>query len=1582
MASLEDFSGQESPTLDDFGIGKNQVAPVVSKASNLNLATYAAAMSGDPEAALNNYRQINAELDFSGQSELSDQLVKEAQQKSQALNTKALVELLADPSVSDEVKQQAANNTLDETNSQYSLRNLLSVEALSADVKNEEPRAEFHRVDTAGLIQSVNAYKREEQAILNAELSKESPGAIKATADFIGILLPFAESKVAGTLLSRVRDGDATAYVESFTLLGESKVELRDMLSKVPPEERLALTQSVVDIINESSGIVLPDGNDFARKDYLQTVLDQGSYDNADRWLDNIFSVLDITVIGGIIGRVAKSGLKGTALAVQVERASEIVSNVTKRAVKSRVQPTTISQNYKDTNVDKARAAHVAVVDDTTGEAAEALYGSSRQDAIVHDSLPEILNRDGTVMAKVSGMDKAVALTDNVDLEVLDFARNDGALYAFTAEKAQARAASVNRLENVVGMSARKEMFQYSTTGEGFGVRAVYGPTEGGFANATDALNMAKWALRDEGVQEGQLKLLVRDGPNYRQATPEEFDAVSNPGKIVTTKGGKGGKKPTTFRVTQPKDVLVAVDHNYSFRPGDVMKWSETDVKYNIWDRINVAAGAKTGSSAQRNFLDPASLFGEQLSGAASVAVDRAAGIENKLVEMVRPMAEKFNKADPEIRGVMQKLIKEANAEGKDFNYAEMVAAGLRDNEISALHDWRRYWDTVYHLENRDLSRTLSNRGYKEFVSEASDTRLFAKPLKEGAATKVDKVFDPETGKIIRMSQSELKELYAKGGTVASMRQPMKVGDDVAEHVFSVNTPGSNYFRAITDDTQVLNYRKGYYSVQYKDPYFVVEKVKDARGNLLYEKAIATAGSKQDAEALAASKASNEGKVAGDDFYARGDIKKAGISGDDFWDLQQARGRSAQRVRGKRLEEADTNVQNPDQSNILDPVESMILAARSVSTRTSMRDILETTKTRFTEQYKEFLPNGEFGQKLLPGDMSGIQYRGGGPENARKLADARSTFEYIKYLEDGYINSIDDTYKAILKSISDIAGNAGLAKTDSALKWMAEGRGPSAMGKNIAFTAYLATNPIRQFVVQGHQAVQLISQFPGYMASGRMVPQTTVLTMMQAGIKKVPEAMLKGTGWTAEEAADIFEQFKRSGQVAAIDKQNLIRGSLMDLADQMKLGQSQSGKAWRVVTSPISVSRKIGFDAGEYVNTVSSWLAHYDSAAKRGLDMSNTEEQARVSALARNFTYNMNAAGDMKYNQTSLQLLFQFMQVPHKAMLTMLTNRQLTKMQKARLITFNGLMYSLPPAAMYSWFGEGGLGVLPEDGEARDAVVQGLEGYVFNKMLSMATGEKSDIDFSGLAPLDMYGSMEFVHNLMTTDIGTLVASSPSGQLFAGNNPRITNFMKSAARYTNLIDDYEDPTTFGMVAKEFAKISSGYSNAMKASYAMEYDRKYGTLGGTTNSNIPTPTAMALAFGFQSLDDARNRYVSDRLYNESKSFEDDVKASYKSLKQHMGTKYNTLEAEDFAMRAYSEAFRVFGNDNARAKRIIDGLLRKDIADKAATPHKRILDSAGFMDADQLKELSRNLKFDDDKQRQDYQDLIDFIQQQGKE
>lgn len=1676
MASLDQFTEAAPSTLDSFAMSSNQVAPVSNRPSNLNLAAHAAALTPDPSNVVKIFQESNAQLDLQGKSETAQALLSTSKDAMMGGNKAALVAYLADPKVSDEDKRNVALGTLDKTNDIYSTSNVLSTNALIAPAARNEPvETEAARISMADAINEVNAYKRDSQALLNQEVAKADPNMGKAFVGFLETLTPGLPEKHVGSILNGLRNGDGHAFAEAATLMGNSQQEINDTISKAPPEKRMEMVQQVVNMINQHASIVMPGDNDFARVDQLLKVLEDGYYDDWSKVADNITSVMDLTVLGGVakraisgVGKVAEGALTGGKLEATIRQ-----SNFERDSVRTRVQPTTVSQNYKDTNPSLATAAHEATASDVTEQAAEALYGTTRVDAVGSDLLPQVAKKDGSIANKVGRPESLNDATITPNADVMDFVNHDGAIYYWQSEKRDMRSRVVNNFEQAVGMNARKEMFAVDSLPDGVGVKAVYGPPQGGFGSAQEAFEVAKWSLRESGIDESAITILKRDGANYIPSTVDEMEALRKPvvvsdktvplrnagepvqtsrpfykdatgdtrylkpddniiyvskedaGRLKQAVGnsrrgvvfdarteqavverGTGspnaaslvkasktpapglhpvdisgpkpkfgnaitevGDHPTTsitsnivVKKKQVPDFLIQVDHKYKFSPGDVAAWAEADVKYNIFDRVDAFNGTGGAGSLQRHMLDAHSMLHPNITLGANVAIDKAAGLEKELLTVGDNFASGFKSLPKERQGLLERMIKDANEQGIDFNYNKMVADGVTPKEIQVLKYWREYWDTIYHLENRDMAKTLRTRNYHEFVDEANSTRLFAKPVSRTQIAGDVKVYDHSTDQVRTMRADEVSELYKKDGTIAQLRQPVQVGDEAVEMIVSTQKPGGTYLRALTDNSQVLNYRKGYYAVNYKDPHFIVKVVKNSRGETLYEKAVATAGNAKDADLMVQRMKATDGG----DYYRRGDRKKVDMSSNDYWDIQQAGGRSAQKIRGQRLEEGTSNISDPSMSNILGPVDSMIASARSTSRRVAMRDFVEATKSRFMSQYKDFLPTGKFGQKVLPNNINEVKHYGGVTPDQGKLADARTTFEYIRYLENGYINHIDEGYKATLKALSDVAGSVGLSKVERGLGWMSEGRGPTAMGKNIAFNMYLATNPFRQFIVQSHQAVQLAANFPRWVLSGKSVPEVSILTSYQMGYKPA-KSLLKGAGLTEEQAFQMFKQFERTGQAAAVDKQNLIRGALSDMADTVA-----GGKVRKFVTAPLNYMRKVGFDAGENVNTMTAWLAHRDNAIRAGEDFRKADVQDKVAGMARNYTYNMNAAGDMPYNQNALAAVFQFMQVPHKALTSFTTNRILTPVQKARLVGFNALMYTLPPAAMYSLFGD----ILPDDPKQRDMVVQGLEGTVLNKLIELSTGDQSRIDFSGLSPVDLYGSMDFIHGLFTTDVGTIVASTPSGQLFFGNNPRLTNFAKSAARYFNLIDDYADPTSFGAIANDFAKMSSGYSNAFKAAYALKYQQKINTTGGVTDTNVTRPEAIAQVFGFATLDEAQKRYVNDVTYKKTKAYEDDVRKWYSDFKKHIANEGLAPDQSTQLTKTFSEAWRVWGNDDVRARQIIAQELKKDMSNGDARIYQSVLRMNQIMGPSEVKGLVKAMPGYDETKRQAMMDTIDFM------
>ena len=519
--------------------------------------------------------------------------------------------------------------------------------------------------------------------------------------------------------------------------------------------------------------------------------------------------------------------------------------------------------------------------------------------------------------------------------------------------------------------------------------------------------------------------------------------------------------------------------------------------------------------------------------------------------------------------------------------------------------------------------------------------------------------------------------------------------------------------------------------------------------------------------------------------------------------------------------------------------------------------------------------------------------------------------------------------------------------------WASDAKGPTAMAKHTAFNLYLATNPIRQFIIQGHQAVQLGANFPMWFTHGKPVENMIAIVAQNMGYK-VPARSLKKLGMTEAEAKKVFDQWQKSGLAAGIDRHNLLNGSLSSLADEAA-NMEKARRVTDIYNKPISALREIGFDSGEYVNRLTAWLAHRDEAIRQGKNLDDPAVLDEIVAKADNYTYNMNKAGDMPYNQNAFGILFHFMQVPHKALLTMITNRGLTKMQKARLIAFNATMFTLPIPLMLSLFGEN----LPEEGPMRDLALDGLESFMFNQSLNLVTGEDHNVSFGSLMPTDLYGMGDFVHSLFTLDAGEMIAATPSGSMIWGPNPRITNFAKTAAGYFNhMLTDEEDPIEAADVAMDFMKMFSGMSNAFKAKAMLDDKRTISSMGNISDSDVTTWEAIGAVAGMETIDAVEKRWVKKELYEKGQAFRQDVEYWYKEMKRNVLREGITPDELEYVTKVSRKVWKHWGNDNGKAKQMIDDLLRKDISKGDARLYIQVMESAGIMSGDELKAMINSL------------------------
>lgn len=1682
MADLSSFMDTPQLSLDTFGLDNQKPPSYINEATAKNAAAHAVALAGPQKDLLNTYDTVHGELSTDNTSPLFNQIKQDVIAGDQQRAQQILPGVLEDPAISDGTKKAVVQDSLDPNSSAYNAQNLVSRRALDAPLAGETQEQEDTRASMAATMRAINDVKAQKQALFNNFVARSNISVGTKLGSVLGRAIPLStEFQSARLVGDAVPDASWWDRVEAFFKPGSGKRKVKDYLEQLPLDQQVEATRQVLSAIKDTSGILPDSSNNATAVQTAAQIVQDGGYSKLDEFSDNTAFLLDAMFLGGAALGAAKSfgaaraasegdrvaGLwgdigkppggsggasggpsgpkanvpTGTTMTTPDWAARE---NAIRDFVKSSVQPASVAGNLKDANPQQFRLVHNIVANDATDEAAQALYGTTRTEAIAEDHSPEVAHVDGSVNAKVSEPDHTPE--NALDPDIADFVNNDGFTALENSEKAKTRALIVNNFADALTPSPRTEMWQFGgitseDTPEGVNISATYGPSETGYANPDEAKSLFKWVHREWGITDDDITILERRGSSYfpyepetggvrdngsgessasieainRNATEQKkgqyrflidrndtvtplmgvdsVDQHARPGQIIVQRGvGKdewtvlsngddlskdvvAGKlnrnmaklsaaaaerKAATSGSSGGGDYLVQINFNYRFKPGDIEDWYNTTTKRNFFDTMSPVSEGTHGSLTQHLF--PAtSVLDNVMSLSALTTSDKAAGLEKALLKPLQ----KFSKATKQLSTdryakVMSK-IQDANLRGYTPTYTNMKAEGFTDHEIDALNTWRKFWDNAWWLDNTDYNKNSRALGYKKLVDNVNDVMVEAKAVNNRGSIKssVD-IADPKTGALKTLTPKDIDFIYERGGLLAELRDPSKIGDDFATHVISLESPDS-YLRTINDGDISLHYRPGYYNVSYKGPYFIDRVWSDPLGNVKHKTTVYSSDNRKDADMVASRLDRN---VEDDSKHVVRLDKKLGNRKKNTWDLQKAAGRSAQRWRGQRLMDATSNMQGPEHGHILNPIEAAVSSARSISRRATMRDWLDATKTRYINNNADYLPKNQFGHTVFPANKSDIAVQSGRKGTKKGIAKARTEFDYIRSMENGYVNSIDDFWKAGLNTVADILGEKHITVAEKAARDLAKTT-LTGQAKKLSFGLFLALNPVRQFLIQAHQGILLSAINPGWFAA-RAAPQLMYIMARQIGMgaETIPESFFRALGMSRKQADQMFKDLERSGLAAGVDKHSIVRGSLNDMADMMvkNSGRSAVSKVIRPVKNLGHYSRLLGFDAGEWFNIVSAWAAHRDLALKAGLDISKSDVQANIAAKARNFTGSMNAAGDMPYNANELNVLLQFQQQGHKMFSLMTTNRVLSRTDRLKLLGFTTIMWGIPAtiggllwAAMAS--DKDSNKQAAEKAHAIELLQRGAESAILNKTAEAISGDKTDVDFSNLNPLNMYGTGQLIHSLFTTTPGEVLANTPTGSLFFGGNPRLTRFVKTTAQYFHLMDNNDSPVTFSQEAKAFASLSSGFSNAFQAAYTLKYGQALSSYSGNvTDPNVTAPEALAKFFGFSTWASAQKAAESEEFYMASQNLENDVNSWYAQFRSDMAREDITPDELEYIRRVHNKAFLVWGG-NEKVSSIIERNLMKDASKGDLTFYKRATQSLGIMNYQDWRMLVLN-------------------------
>lgn len=1192
-------------------------------------------------------------------------------------------------------------------------------------------------------------------------------------------------------------------------------------------------------------------------------------------------------------------------------------------SVSGMVHPASLLSTVAEVNPSKAASMIKMAVADESGELAQIIGGKSADDILISATMPS---------PAVSATVKVKPVLD-VDERTLDYVLSNINAGLTAKELSTAKKELQWKVLGSVGVKLRTPMSQIVSDEEnGFRLKALFTDGSTGFNSAQDALDRTAFALRDIGVDSNSLVLMKRQPEGYVPLDMKKTDVASLP---------RG-------------DYAVQVDHhwNYTLSKG----FEDFGVKYNWLDwakgPFNGMVSSRQGSLT-RHMFPPATLFNKDIYLAAVPAFDVAAGVTKKLAKLADEFNVPYGKLSTKEKVELADYIKAANTGRIPFHAPQMIANGFTHAQVNVMSNWKRYWDTAYVLENADKVRTLQLTGYHLFEHQASGTSLVAKPLARNAQIK-GKVWDADTDMILDLSQAGKKDVYDKGGYIAILRDHITdQSGEVAKYVVVRNRVG-NYTRAFNSNDKVLNYIDGYYAVRHEAPLFVVQNVKDKSGRILYKRAVAEAGDLREAELMARGIAS---RTAGHtfardghdsaDFFIREDLKTKEAMGlnEARFDVGISSGRSSQRFRGEVLESYDPMAGGQSQY-IQNPLEAMQQTAFSLGGRLAARSTIENLKARWMSHYSDLVAaDPEMHIKGFPTDPAQI---GKGLVNSWHQTDARTVWEWINQLEGGYNSLADSAIRSIAGSIADgltlfpdVKAVKGAENT--LRKFSGSGSLTSTMKAAVYWTGQALGGPAT-FLTQASQGLANLSL-------SFYKPQ------LYSDLGAMLGARMKATTGDFRKRGDaLWKEWESSGLTAAVD----VHGAafLGGAGSSAELGGAKAGKGAKAFHKTMKVAQGF-FNRGEEFNLYTAWLAkRMDYIDATGKVPSTKEEMKRVAAEARVLALDMNRAGQMPYNENTLNVSLQYLQVLHKAIVLPLTSRSLSMKDRARILAAPTFLFGLP-AGSVAWLSDK-VDSLPTDdktkGEMKDALTWSLAAKTFGYI----TPELANLDYSKYNPVDAAGMAERLSTLFTYP--EMFTKTPAGYL----TERSLTFLKTAAAYVGITENETgiEPNNTAMW-NSLAKLTAGTSAALRGRVLMENGVLVDKYGRAQPVDVSPVEGYMATFGLSPKQVGQMYDFTGKSIEINEEFQDDLSTLIKNAREQLALNGVLSDNPDYAIKLIGAVTKVF-KDNPRAMDELMKQLRNDVRMNGESSYLvAVMKASGWADEAKVRELANRIP---DKEQRD--------------
>jgi len=673
----------------------------------------------------------------------------------------------------------------------------------------------------------------------------------------------------------------------------------------------------------------------------------------------------------------------------------------------------------------------------------------------------------------------------------------------------------------------------------------------------------------------------------------------------------------------------------------------------------------------------------------------------------------------------------------------------------------RRGMDAMHELFNRKLYREWQSQGYLTARPLAKDMPTYhGKPLaRDHKDLKGVSFLDPNTGDVVRLSKSQIDDLYNTGGQVLKLDMAVDSAKSARSQsdLVIVARPGYTVGEL---SMRPVKHMPNYTIRFYDDPYYVIKRTEGMKLNgklrtgerAISDEAVFTAGT--ESEGLV-----KVGRMEAEDGVSWHVIPARDINSTESVLLQK----QALQRQGRLFWDERNADRLPDvygnRARLMDPVKALERGIAIASRQLAGEDLLKSMKGAFISEFKAIpgVKPGMFESEPMDGIVKRMKVlRNNTLDKAEgaKLTRGIELVNYFRLLEGVDVAAVPAMRKAAQGVATAVTRWVGANRFTRGFEKYAQTLDPFRTMRSVAFNAFMVFRPVRQAILQSAQIGFLAPLAPVYVGSGAVFKDALLLRRGLAKRMKsayddgiTSSVAAKGMGMSKAQYAKVIEQFDRSGLMRIVDVHSFGGGARLSkqTAGPTELTGYVGYKARALKDTVQGGLQKWGFNFGENNNLTFTYALALKRAQKaHGKDVLKYSQKAwdDISADASNMALGMVRVNNFAYQQGALGVATQFLSFSHKAALALLGQNPALRGQAIKLLAGTYLLYGANMYGARDWAEERltvmGLKdmAIPgiEGGTLVDLLSAGLVDTTFNKLWSLGSADYKDIDFGFLAP--------------------------------------------------------------------------------------------------------------------------------------------------------------------------------------------------------------------------------------------------------